>query len=532
MSNPAPTAITINAFNVNVGTVIDFNIIGGTNIVRSNKLYVYNLNNELIFTHTYVSTESIHALPAKTDPSIVYASGKTSNDFTNEAQYYACIQTFTNTAATEGGSGYSTAKLFWALPTPTLNIDTIPASIAITSYNCRAVYLSNIVGTINVSNLIQQYQFDLYKSTGVLVQSSGVLVGSGTLVSGTSNQYEISYNFNELEDLSSYYITITITTTEGMSLVQTSSTFLVDVNAPTLGEATVVNNACDGYISVTSNLSASYSSDIKKILVKRLDKSKATNTWLTLFSIDVTQASDMNFTVIDFYNRYGKEYQYALVPVMVQNQGTVQNPIYVEIEGGYTLSGVVKSKFNGVFIADNTAIQKLQAQVGYSGVNVVQDVGVINTMGGQYPAIVSNSITKYRTGTIYADVFHEGFYSTTDYAVLEELIDSDGVNFITSQGEILVALNSIPAAQNRWDRTAMVAAREAMEEFLTNKSPKILKDWNGNIWLVMFTSEIDLTFVNEWGMGIASFSATWTEVGNAEDQYDLQNSGLINIGGV
>ena len=111
-------------------------------------------------------------------------------------------------------------------------------------------------------------------------------------------------------------------------------------------------------------------------------------------------------------------------------------------------------------------------------------------------------------------------------------IDSDGVNFITSQGEILVALNSIPAAQNRWDRTAMVAAREAMEEFLTNKSPKILKDWNGNIWLVMFTSEIDLTFVNEWGMGIASFSATWTEVGNAEDQYDLQNSGLINIGGV
>ena len=198
MSNPAPTAITINAFNVNVGTVIDFNIIGGTNIVRSNKLYVYNLNNELIFTHTYVSTESIHALPAKTDPSIVYASGKTSNDFTNEAQYYACIQTFTNTAATEGGSGYSTAKLFWALPTPTLNIDTIPASIAITSYNCRAVYLSNIVGTINVSNLIQQYQFDLYKSTGVLVQSSGVLVGSGTLVSGTSNQYEISYNFNEL----------------------------------------------------------------------------------------------------------------------------------------------------------------------------------------------------------------------------------------------------------------------------------------------------------------------------------------------
>ena len=78
----------------------------------------------------------------------------------------------------------------------------------------------------------------------------------------------------------------------------------------------------------------------------------------------------------------------------------------------------------------------------------------------------------------------------------------------------------------------MVAAREAMEKFLTNKSPKILKDWNGNIWLVMFTSDIELTFNNDWGMGITSFDATWTEVGNAEDQYDLQNSGLIDIGGV
>ena len=532
MANPAPTAIIINAFNVDVGTVIDFNIMGGTNIVRSNKLYVYNLNNELIFTHTYVSTESIHALPARTDASIEYALGKTYNDFNNETQYYACIQTFTNTEATEGGSGYSIAKLFWTLPTPTLDIDTIPASIAITSYNCRAVYNSNIMNTIEVTNVIQQYKFDLYKSTGVLVQSSGIIVGNGTPVVGTSNQYEISYNFSGLEDLSSYYITITIVTVEGMSLIETSSTFLVDVNAPTLAEATVVNNACDGYISITSNLSSSYSSDIKKILVKRLDVSDINNRWLTLFSINVSQPSDMNFTVIDFYNRYGRKYQYALVPVMIQNQGTSSNPIYVEVEGGYTLSDIVVSIFDGVFIADNTAIQKLQAEVGYSSMAMTQDVGVIKTIGGQYPAVVYNNKLKYRTGTIYADVFHDGFYSVDEYPILDELIDSDNAYFITNNNQFLLALHDIPAKNHIWDRTAMVVAREAMEMFLTNKSPKIIKDWNGNIWLVVFTSDVDLSFVNEWGMGIASFSATWTEIGNAEDQYDLQNSGLINIGGV
>jgi hypothetical protein len=78
----------------------------------------------------------------------------------------------------------------------------------------------------------------------------------------------------------------------------------------------------------------------------------------------------------------------------------------------------------------------------------------------------------------------------------------------------------------------MVAAREAIEKFLTNKSPKIIKDWNGNICLVVFTSDISLTFTNEWGMGISNFNATWTEIGDAESQHDLQDSGLINIGGV
>jgi hypothetical protein len=532
MANPAPTAITINAFDVNVGTVIDFNIIGGTNIVRSNKLYVYDLNNELIFTHVYVSTESIHELPTKTDSSIVYASGKTSNDFVNQQQYYARIQTFTNTEATEGSSGYSISKLFWALPTPTLNIDTIPASIEITSYNCRAVFNTNINLIGITPNTIQQYQFDLYKSVGVLAQSSGVLVGSGTPVSGTTNQYEISYNFNGLEDLTSYYIVVTVVTIDGMTLTQTSSTFLVNVNAPTLGEATVVNNACDGYISITSNLSASYSSEITKILVKRLDKSNVSNSWLTLFSIDVNEASDMDFTVIDFFNRYGREYQYALVPVMVQNQGTTSDPIYVEVEGGYTTSGVVKSVFDGVFIADNTAIQKLQAGVGYNGVSLVQDVGTIETIGNKYPIIVSNNNLKYHIGTIYAYTFHDGLYSMNNYTVLEELIDSAGISFVTSQGDVLIAVSAISAKDYAWSRTAIAAAREAIEQFLVNKSPKIIKDWNGNMWLVMFTSDVELSFVNDWGMGISSFSANWTEIGDPEDQYDLQNSGLINIGGV
>ena len=256
MANPAPTINQINAFNATQGTTIDFNIIGGTELIRSNRIYIYDLSdNSLICTHLYVSTESIHELPANTDGSIVYESGKSSADFVNGAQYYAQIQTYTDTNGTQGGSGLSVAKMFWCLGDPTLTITTIPSTISTTSYNISATYTDTSASV--VSNIIQQYQFSLYSATGSLLQSSGVVVGSGTQ-QGTSDVYDISYNFTGLNVGSSYYVTIDVTTTQGMSVNAQSGTFTVSIDTPTLGEATVVNNACDGYISVTSNLSGEY----------------------------------------------------------------------------------------------------------------------------------------------------------------------------------------------------------------------------------------------------------------------------------
>ena len=256
MANPAPTINQINAFNATQGTTIDFNIIGGTELIRSNRIYIYDLSdNSLICTHLYVSTESIHELPPNTDGSIVYESGKSSADFVNGAQYYAQIQTYTDTNGTQGGSGLSVDKMFWCLGDPTLTITTIPSTISTTSYNVSATYTDTSASV--VSNIIQQYQFNLYSATGSLLQSSGVVVGSGTQ-QGTSDVYDISYNFTGLNVGSSYYVTVNVTTTQGMSVNAQSNTFTVSIDTPTLGEATVVNNACDGYISVTSNLSGEY----------------------------------------------------------------------------------------------------------------------------------------------------------------------------------------------------------------------------------------------------------------------------------
>ena len=491
MANPAPTINQINAFNATQGATIDFNIIGGTELIRSNRIYIYDLSdNSLICTHLYVSTESIHELPPNTDGSIVYESGKSSADFVNGAQYYAQIQTYTDTNGTQGGSGLSVAKMFWCLGDPTLTITTIPSTISTTSYNISATYTDTSASV--VSNIIQQYQFNLYSATGSLLQSSGVVVGSGTQ-QGTSAVYDISHNFTGLNVGSSYYVTVNVTTTQGMSITAQSNTFTVSIDTPTLGEATVVNNACDGYISVTSNLSGEYDENITNILVKRQDVDDVSGGWLTLYSQPITQASDMDFTFIDFLNQYGKTYKYALVPLLTQTQSGVE----VEVEGGYTVSDEVQSVFDGVFIADSTGSQKCKANVGYGNVDMNQVVGSITPIGAKYPIIITNSQNQYHNGSISGTIVPDDYYFNGNLS-----------------------------------RIDMVKKRNELEQFLTNKRVKVIKDWNGNIWLVMIMDNVSCTFNNNYGMGIVDFSTNWIEVGDPTNQQDLQATGLINVGGV
>lgn len=491
IANPAPTINQINAFDATQGTTIDFNIIGGTVLVRSNRIYIYDLSdNSLICTHLYVSTESIHELPANTDSSIVYEDGKSSADFVNGAQYYAQIQTYTDTAGTQDGSGLSVAKMFWCLVDPTLVFEAIPLTISTTSYNASATYTDTSASV--VSNIIQQYQFNLYSATGSLLQSSGVVVGSGTQ-QGTSDVYDISYNFTGLNVGSSYYVTVEVTTTQGMSVSARSNTFTVSIDTPTLGEATIVNNACDGYINVISNLSEEYDESITNILVKRQDVADVSGTWLTLYSQPITQASDMDFTFIDFTNQYGKTYKYALVPLLIQQQSGVE----VEVEGGYTVSDEVQSIFDGVFIADSTGSQKCKANVGYGNVDMNQVVGSITPIGAKYPIVITNSQNQYHNGSISGTIVPDDYYFNGNLS-----------------------------------RIDMVNKRDELEQFLTNKRAKIIKDWNGNIWLVMIMDNVSCTFNNNYGMGIVNFSTSWVEVGDPTNQQDLQATGLINIGGV
>lgn len=201
--------------------------------------------------------------------------------------------------------------------------------------------------------------------------------------------------------------------------------------------------------------------------------------WLTIQTIPINSVEDLTFVFNDLLNKNNIMYDYALVPV-------IEN-----VEGDYIINSIF-SQFNGVFIGDAETIYKLFYEVSYGSNQRNQQIGVFQVLGKQYPVIVANGELSYESGSVTATILNDDFQ------------------------------------QNGIDRTAITQQKNAIKDFLTNRKAKILKDWSGNEWLCIVNSNIGVTYKSGSGMGIPSISFDWTEIGDAENQQDLYNSGIIN----
>lgn len=241
-----PVIQTINAFDVANGTTVRFNIVGNTDLIRSNKISIYDTDNILVATNIYNSTRLENIIPANLQ------------GLTNGNSYYAIIDVYNTLDASGDSVGTSLGKQFWCLPTPTLTL-TMPASditISETSQEFIARYTMYPNMTISdVENKIQFYRFNLYKGVPpaqVLVNTSRDIYGAGSEIS--SGVYQINYNFNNLENNSEYYVELIITTQQGMSLTATSYSVTISLSDETFTAAEVTNYTCKGYIEVKSNI--------------------------------------------------------------------------------------------------------------------------------------------------------------------------------------------------------------------------------------------------------------------------------------
>lgn len=239
----------------------------------------------------------------------------------------------------------------------------------------------------------------------------------------------------------------------------------------TIMNASFNNNIDAGNVNYLIN-------QISSIKIKR--RKQGDFDWLTLATIPINRVEDLSFIFNDLLNQDNVTYEYALVPIIG------------EIEGQYLINSVV-SKFNGVFIGNAETIYKFLYEVKYSSNQRNQQVGVFQVLGQQYPIVVANGALSYESGNVTATILNDDFEKT---------------------GII--------------DRAEIVKQKDALKNFLTDKKPKILKDWSGNIWLCIVNSNIDVSYKEGTGMGIPVISFDWTEIGESNNQQSLYNNGILS----
>lgn len=216
-------------------------------------------------------------------------------------------------------------------------------------------------------------------------------------------------------------------------------------------------------------------SQISNIQVKR--RKKGEFDWHTLYNVPVTDVTDINFVRNDYLAKNETEYEYAIVPIIGN------------VEGEYSINSI-ESKFYGVFLTDGENSFKFKENVSYTGNEKIHLTATYQPFGSKYPIIISNGNLSYEKGTV--------------------------------NGEVVVIDNNYEL-----DRKLTVERLNLLKEFLRNPNAKILKDFNGNIWLVTLTDNVPINYHPEVGMGFAQVSFNWVEIGDSNSGKDLYDNNLI-----
>ena len=198
--------------------------------------------------------------------------------------------------------------------------------------------------------------------------------------------------------------------------------------------------------------------------------------WITLFDVPINAPDDFQFTRLDKYARANTEYEYGMVPVVNDMEGEI---IYASI----------LSDFDGVFISEKDITYGTILDVEISA-QKNRESSTIVTHGRKYPYVISNGYSDYYSGSISGS-FIEQDQLTKMYDV------ENGVNY-----------------------------RRRLDAFLNNGRPKVIKTYDGRMWIAKCTgapSQDDSRYIYA---PITRFS--FTEIADAESSHDLYINGFID----
>ena len=226
--------------------------------------------------------------------------------------------------------------------------------------------------------------------------------------------------------------------------------------------------------------------NISHVVIKR--RVVGTYRWMTIAVKEIHSVEDLNIGGTDITCE-SLEYEYAVVPM---NNS---------IEGTYSTS-VVDVTNDDLVVIDNTGIYHTPLTDGYCDVVDVHPNSVLELLHNKYPTVVRNTIANYETITVEGDFLP---YDDKDCLNLNILNEDD---------------------DNHNDRKRILYRRE-IKDFLTNGRTKILKNIDGQCWLVYVTTPPSDTADNFYNIRKLSFGCT--EIGDLKSERDLYYAGLLDV---
>lgn len=215
--------------------------------------------------------------------------------------------------------------------------------------------------------------------------------------------------------------------------------------------------------------------EISAVRIKR--RLKGDFKWTTIAQHKINGVEDFNFSLNDKTAPSLHTFEYAYVPLLENS-----------VEADYKKSEIT-TDFKGVYVADRQNSYQLLISPTLTS-SQTNTGGTINTLNSKYPYVISNSRANYASGTLSGTFFGSTYKQT-----------------------------------RRIDKSEVASQKKDIVSFLTNKKPKVIKDWNGNIYLCQVIGNITCDSIMLSGGLNISFS--FVEIGDFANTDDLIYSGMF-----
>ena len=130
---------------------------------------------------------------------------------------------------------------------------------------------------------------------------------------------------------------------------------------------------------------------VSEVSSLRIERRVKNNTnWVILHEQTVSKKEDLTVLYYDKTARANTTYEYAIVPIIGQVEGT-------------KYSQEITTDFQGLFVVDRDNVFQTELDVNFSNAKRNKPRSVITPIGSKYPQVVSNSTNNYDSGTVSAE---------------------------------------------------------------------------------------------------------------------------------